>query len=49
MLKSKTTWAGLGSIIAAIGYAIATGDYSSAIANVVGGIGLIAAGDAVKD
>lgn len=45
MLKSKTTWAGLGSIIAAIGYALATKDFASGVTGVLSGLGLIAASD----
>lgn len=45
MFKSKTTWAGLGSIIASVGYALATGDSASCVTGVLSGLGLIAAGD----
>lgn len=45
MFKSKTTWAGIGSILAAIGHALATKDLSAAIIGVTSGLGLIVAAD----
>lgn len=45
MLKSKTTWAGLGTIFSAIGYAVFTKDLASAITGIVTGLGLIASAD----
>lgn len=45
MFKSKTTWAGIGSILSSLGYAFVTKDIASAITGVMTGLGLIVAAD----
>lgn len=48
MLRQKTTWAGIASLVSSIGYAVATKDIAGAITGVISGFGLIFASDAVK-